>query len=213
MNLTIKLAVFCIFYTTCGILAQDRTVSDSIRVRTTSAAIKIDYLQPIAYGNNFVAKGYDLSSGTSIGLTYENLLSHLNLHMDVAVYRGKVVKPEVVGFFETTNFTRFSAGIGYGFTVNRKLKILSTLNFGYIKLKHTLLLRNPTRLNEKGRDDGVFLSLELDTTYSVFSWLDVKAGLTNFTDFLQIKVNGQRDSFFSTIHTLAPAIGIRIVFE
>lgn len=208
MNSLSKWLFAVLFLTIINLLAQEQ-VQDSIVKIQAATFFELHAMQPIYYGENFISEGYDVSNAVQIGVTYQGFLKHLSLHFNIGLYSGRVERPEIVGFFESSQFTRVSAGVGYPFKITDKLSLTPSLHYGYVKLGHKLREGEFSVLENEIADDGSFIALEGRAHYAVVEWLEISLGVTNYFDRLRIEVPDSQGQFFNRSNAIAPFLGVR----
>lgn len=199
-----------LFFSIVNLLAQEQEqVRDSIVKTQAATFFELNVMQPIYYGENFISEGYDVSNAIQIGVTYQGFLKHLSLHFNIGLYSGSVERPEIVGFFESSQFTRICAGVGYPFKITDKLSFTPSLHYGYVKLGHKLREGEFSVLESEIADDGSFIALDGRAHYAILEWLEISLGVKNYFDRLKIDVPDSQGQFFNRSNAVTPYLGIR----
>ena len=199
MHLNFKIFVCTLFCVQLG-WSQEK-MKDTTATKISETFFEIAYAQPLFYGDNFINKGYDISSAVDLGVTTD-FLYDTTLHFDLNVASGDVIRPDLIGNIRSANLTRVSVGIGYPLDIVDKLSFLPSLHIGYLKIGQNVA-------DGKFRDDGVFFNVEVALYYKAFEWVDIALGAKNHFEFIRIDAPSQTQSFFNNAQSVYPYLGLR----
>lgn len=131
----------------------------------------IGYLiAPTAVGDNFIANGYNLSSGADLRFRLE--FDKISAHANIIIHRGRVADKSLVGNFNSSPITRYSLGVGYVLPFTEHLSLNPSIQYGYLKLGGGIPNSQPFL------DDAYFVALDIQLSYNITSWLSVYARVT-----------------------------------
>ncbi|MDT0606192.1 hypothetical protein [Croceitalea rosinachiae] len=163
---------------------------------------KIGFLVPSAYGNNFIADGYDTWNGVNIEAQV-NAGERLLLGLQFQAFKGRVMDQELVGPINASSITHFFVSAGYSLLENKNdFQIEATIGFGSATLRNE---RDFRRFN----DTGFAMMASLNFSYRLNYWLGFYIGLQNNWDFWSIERPSELDSVFGNTSIFSPSVGLK----
>nr|WP_297919211.1 hypothetical protein [uncultured Allomuricauda sp.] len=165
----------------------------------------IGYLNPQFYGDNFLAKAFDVGEGVVLGIN--GLPDHKwYAGVQFSSFRGNVSNTSRVGFFDSSRIQQIYVTGGYSFSKKEsRFSMKGGVGFGYVDLRNE-------RNFERFRDNGFTVMGGLTFSYRLNTFFGLYALLQHQWYFLDIDVPPEERSFFRTVTLFAPSVGIKFSF-
>lgn len=161
------------------------------------------YVLPKAYGDNFLAQGYDIGNGINVnGMIL--IAPRWLIGAQWGQFKGNVVDVDKVGAIDRTRITHVHAVVAYSILGNDKQVSLRTgFGAGYARYRHK-------QSTTKFMDDGFSVVANLTFCYRFSNALGVFLKLDQYWDFLNIDTAPELETFFRNTQIFAPSIGIKL---
>jgi hypothetical protein len=168
----------------------------------TLGQAKIGFLSPIAYGDNFIANGYDTWNGVDISAQIV-IEDRLLLGLQYQGFKGRVIDQELVGPIDASTITHFFVTAGYSLLEKRNdFHVEGNIGIGGVGLRNERGLR---RFN----DNGFAVMANLDLSYRINYWLAFYLNIQNNWDFWSIERPTELDDVFGTSSFFMPSVGLK----
>ncbi|GMN10111.1 hypothetical protein MTsPCn9_14740 [Croceitalea sp. MTPC9] len=164
--------------------------------------VKIGFLVPSAYGNNFISEGYDTWNGVHIDAQIK-LRERLLLGLQYQAFKGRVTDQELVGPIDASGITHFFATFGYALLEKRNnFQIEGNVGFGGVTLRNENGFR---RFN----DNGFAIMANVNFSYRLNYWLGFYLSVQNNWDFWSIERPSELDDIFGKTSFFMPSLGVK----
>lgn len=154
-----------------------------------------------AFGDNYVAQGYDIKAGSDIATTIQ--YNKVSFHFDMQFYSSVVVDQEIVGTITRSRTSRISLGLGYNFELTPTVTLNPSINYGSISYRSNL----PDSADF--RDEGNTLSIDVKAVYNISPTFGFYMSLAYYRDQMEIRTTASQQDFFRNVSHLNPSVGVR----
>lgn len=163
---------------------------------------KIGFLVPSAYGDSFIADGYDTWNGIHIE-AQARVKGRWMAGLQYQVFKGRVTNQELVGPIEASSLTHFFITGGYSLLEGKRdFQIQANMGLGWATLRNE---RGFQRFNDR----GFALMAGVDFSYRLNYWLGFYINLQNNWDFWSIERPSELDDVFGTTSVFTPSVGLK----
>ncbi len=178
---------------------------DSLNYKRPKSTIEIGASQLSFFGDNFLSKAYDFSTGFHLGLAIEVIKSG-EIRFNVASQASSSIDQRLVGNIDSTRSSQFAAGFGYIWPVLDRVHITPEVSVGYLKLKNT-------RRDQEFRDDGYFAKAGFKAAYLFWGQLAVYTNFGFGLYWFDIETATQEQDFFDTAQAFSLSFGLQLSFR
>lgn len=185
--------------TSAFVLAQNQ------KFKLISFSANLNY--PVAFGNNFLSKGYSSDSGYD--LTWQiNPTRNLFFGLTVGHINKKISNPDLIGDFENgATIAYHNYYIGYRHNLKfKKLYLEHYIGFGTCEITNKSFLSEYIITNGKSFIIGSRINYEFVPEFSLFAGVDF-----NYTTYPVI-LSGPYKDFYSKSYQFSPSLGLKFSF-